>query len=248
MTNLKNYLNDGADYQAQSVLAYLRTHLIIEESGNDKFKKYYPMIKAGRWENCREQGYVLTMNKQRNGERLNIAFFEHRNSDDLCALSWHQNTTNTPTIDTADFKNECYSDKYDVSFRVAYMEIIKMCEWIIKQFSEEWQSNDSIKWKLKDNEKVKLPSLDDLSNLDGLVGKKWFFRTTTYHMVGRVIKRIGDFIQLENALWVADSGRFTNAIKEGKLNEVEPVGLCFINLDSVTDFFPWSHDLPKDQK
>ena len=41
---------------------------------------------------------------------------------------------------------------------------------------------------------------------------------------------------------------FMNAIKEGKLNEVEPVGDAFLNLDSVTDAFPWVHPLPKEQK
>ena len=55
-------------------------------------------------------------------------------------------------------------------------------------------------------------------------------------------------MHLENASWVADSGRFMQAIKNGKLNEYEEVGECFVNLDSVTDFFPWKHSLPKGQK
>jgi hypothetical protein len=67
-------------------------------------------------------------------------------------------------------------------------------------------------------------------------------------MVGKVAKQVGDFLMLENASWVADSGRFTQAIKQGKLNEVEPVGNCGVNLKAVTDFFPWKHLLPKEQK
>ena len=39
-----------------------------------------------------------------------------------------------------------------------------------------------------------------------------------------------------------------NAIKDGTLDEVEPVGDAFVNLDAVTDFFPWKHTLPNDQK
>jgi hypothetical protein len=38
------------------------------------------------------------------------------------------------------------------------------------------------------------------------------------------------------------------AIKKGTLNEVEPVGTVFVNVQTVVDFFPWKHDLPKDQK
>jgi hypothetical protein len=81
-----------------------------------------------------------------------------------------------------------------------------------------------------------------------LVGKKFFFRTVTYHLVGKVEKIIGNFAVLSNASWVADSGRFMNAIKEGTLEEVEPVGKAFINLNSLVDFFPWNHKLPTNQK
>ena len=88
----------------------------------------------------------------------------------------------------------------------------------------------------------------EVENYDDLVGGKWFFRTVTYHATGRVTKRIGDFLQLEDAAWIADSGRFMQAIREGVLNEVEPVGTMFINLKTVVDFFPWTHKLPTEQK
>jgi hypothetical protein len=84
--------------------------------------------------------------------------------------------------------------------------------------------------------------------LAGLVGQKWFFRTVTYHLVGRVVKYFDNFFLLEDASWVADSGRFTQAIKAGKLNEVEPVGMTLVNLDSVVDAFPWTHALPTSPK
>lgn len=87
----------------------------------------------------------------------------------------------------------------------------------------------------------------DINALQDMVGEKYFFRTVTYHMTGRVKKVIGSIIELENAAWIADSGRFMNAIKEGKLNEVEPVGRAYINIQTVVDFFPWKHALPEKQ-
>ena len=90
-------------------------------------------------------------------------------------------------------------------------------------------------------------SFKDITQLSDMVGEKFFFRTVTYHMTGRVKKVIGSILELENAAWIADSGRFMNAIKEGKLNEVEPVGRAFININSVVDFFPWKHVLPEKQ-
>jgi hypothetical protein len=82
---------------------------------------------------------------------------------------------------------------------------------------------------------------------DELVGQKLFIRTVTYHMTGKVVKRMGAFIQLEDAAWIADSGRFSDAIKNGDLSEVEPVGTAWVNLSSVVDFFPWKHKLPTKQ-
>ena len=76
----------------------------------------------------------------------------------------------------------------------------------------------------------------------------YFFRTVTFYLVGRVVQQENNFVELADASWVADTGRFMNAIKNGTLCEVEPVGTAFINLDSVVDFFPWVHALPDKQK
>lgn len=87
----------------------------------------------------------------------------------------------------------------------------------------------------------------EINELKDLEGGKYFIRTITYHHVGKVIKVSGNLIELENDSWVADSGRFMQAIKNGTLDEVEPVGTAFINIASVVDFFPWKHDLPTEQ-
>jgi hypothetical protein len=39
-----------------------------------------------------------------------------------------------------------------------------------------------------------------------------------------------------------------DAIKKGELNEVEPVGIALLNIDSITDGFPWNHPLPTETK
>jgi hypothetical protein len=81
------------------------------------------------------------------------------------------------------------------------------------------------------------------------IGKSYFIRTVTYHLVGKVTKYAqGGFLMLSDASWIADSGRFTQAIKDGKLNEVEPVGDAIVNLAAITDAFPWLHALPAAQK
>lgn len=81
------------------------------------------------------------------------------------------------------------------------------------------------------------------------VGGSYFFRTVTYFATGKVKAVVGQFLVLEDAAWVADTGRFTNALASGILSEVEPVEVeMFINMNSLTDVFVWKHKLPREQK
>lgn len=88
----------------------------------------------------------------------------------------------------------------------------------------------------------------EINTYEDLVGQKFFFRTVTYFLTGEVKKIVGRFVYLKNAAVIFDTGRFMEAIKNGTLSEVEPVGDAFVNMDSVTDFFPWKHKLPTEQK
>ncbi len=104
------------------------------------------------------------------------------------------------------------------------------------------ETYEKIKEQLEENEKI------DLSSLDELIGKKLFLRTVTYHLLGKCVKKFGNFVQLEEASWVADSGRFMDFLNKGEINEVEPVDTVWVNLNTVTDFYIWKHKLPKEQK
>jgi len=88
----------------------------------------------------------------------------------------------------------------------------------------------------------------EMDNYEQLVGKSLFMRTVTYHVVGKVEKVVGTFLLLSNASWVASSGRFMNAIKEGKLDEVEPLGEWAVNYNTITDMGEWKHSLDIGQK
>ena len=104
------------------------------------------------------------------------------------------------------------------------------------------EAYEAVKTQLEEQEKI------DLSSLQDMVGHAYFIRTVTYHLTGRVKKIMGNMLILETAAWIADSGRFMDAIKKGELNEVEPVGDAIVNLNAITDMFPWEHALPIEQK
>lgn len=116
----------------------------------------------------------------------------------------------------------------------------------IKQMTKTIEMSDELYEKLK--EEITLDGGKEINKYEDLVGGKYYFRTVTYHLTGEVKKIVGRFAYLKNAAWIADSGRFMNAIKDGILDEVEPVGDAFVNLDAVTDMFPWRHPLPTQQK
>ena len=90
MINIEHYMTDGANWQAQCVLAYLRRmgHSVVEDLTWDKEQRRAEgELQVGRCENCREQGYVFTITY---GVKQLAHFwvYEHRNSDDLCVVEF----------------------------------------------------------------------------------------------------------------------------------------------------------------
>jgi hypothetical protein len=72
---------------------------------------------------------------------------------------------------------------------------------------------------------------------EDLKGKNVFVRTVTYHYTGKVENVTGSFVKLSHVAWIADSGRFYDALKKEEFDEVEPfVSPIFLNIESIIDF------------
>lgn len=81
------------------------------------------------------------------------------------------------------------------------------------------------------------------------IGEKYFIRTATFFQLGRLKEICGKWLILEDAAWIADTGRFHEFLKDGKCNEYEAfVDNVFIPIDSVIDITIWSHSLFKGNK
>ena len=50
------------------------------------------------------------------------------------------------------------------------------------------------------------------------IGEKYFIRTVTLYYTGRVKEIRGNFIRLENAAWIASTGRFSEALRESSFD------------------------------
>jgi len=72
------------------------------------------------------------------------------------------------------------------------------------------------------------------------IGAEVFIKTVTYHYTGRIVDVSEGFVFLEDVAWIADSGRFTEFMKEEKEPqslEAELYGdrVVKINIGSVTE-------------
>jgi hypothetical protein len=77
------------------------------------------------------------------------------------------------------------------------------------------------------------------------VGNKVFIRTVTNYLTGKIVKIDKNFIELSTAAWIADTGRFSIALKTGVFSEVEPFpnNVC-VSIFSIVDCCEWKFDLP----
>jgi hypothetical protein len=133
-------------HAADAVLAYISRASGLEKTWGPDYKggkDYQAHPEIAEWHNCREQGYIIYLRSEDYEKQLNIAVFEHRNSDSICAVMWEQRTLNPPTIDTAEF-GDVYKTKWDISHSVNYDQASLMADWIINELESFW-----IKYKKK---------------------------------------------------------------------------------------------------
>jgi len=76
-------------------------------------------------------------------------------------------------------------------------------------------------------------------------GEQYFIRTVTYHAAGRCKCVVAGFVVLTDVMWVADSGRLSDALKDGfekqSQSELELIpNPLFVNINSIVDFTVYS--------
>lgn len=54
------------------------------------------------------------------------------------------------------------------------------------------------------------------------VGKAYFIRTVTHHLVGELVMVTEQELVLTKAAWIGHDGRFNEAVRTGEYDEVEP--------------------------
>lgn len=132
MIDIKCYMHDGANWQAQSILAYIRSisFFATDLAWNKEKHCSDAEIQVGRLENCREQGYVFTI--MYNYKQIaHFWVYEHRNFDSICVVEFEGTFINTPHIDQVPMK-----DKHDYTKSFDYGKIVDCGDWIVNRMKE----------------------------------------------------------------------------------------------------------------
>ena len=82
------------------------------------------------------------------------------------------------------------------------------------------------------------------------IGASVLIRSVTNYYTGQIVALERDMIVLRDAAWIAETGRFADALRTGTLGEVEPYpdGLVCVGRGAVIDVCVWAHPLPRVQR
>ncbi len=131
---MKIDLTFGVGYQAMAVLHFLKGLADGESDGVS--------WTTSPWYNGRECGVVLTVTRFGTGVKQSchsIAWFEHRNSDQICCLEWDHGMGINPVsanMDEAIVQAYKGDNKWSVAASFKYGEVGKVADWIYKRFGE----------------------------------------------------------------------------------------------------------------
>ena len=141
MISIESYMNDGANWQAQAVLACLRNWRedVLDVVWNGE--RYDAEIYVGRYENYNEQGYVISLVYDHVFQR-NYVVYEYRNSDDLCAFAYDEKTINTPTLSEI-------AEKYHAATKSGLGNYIKTFPFFHIEECVNYIKEDMIEWLSK---------------------------------------------------------------------------------------------------
>ncbi|MFO0906841.1 MAG: hypothetical protein U0835_00475 [Isosphaeraceae bacterium] len=96
----------GMNQQAAELLARMSSEII--ELPDSMFITTHPYC------NCREMGFILRIFSAR-ADSENIAFYEHRNSDQLCAIRWTGDVPISGAVTARDIPESAFPNKWSVS-------------------------------------------------------------------------------------------------------------------------------------
>ena len=135
--------NFGINWQALSVLANLQSRDGLECSWKDG--RYRAMVMSAPWYNGRERGVVFYLQHLASARQVNIAVFEHRVGDHICATEWEgELTLNPPTLEDVPTgrRNSLFDERWPNGY------VADAANWIYDRLERFWSSCESASEKV----------------------------------------------------------------------------------------------------
>lgn len=85
-------------------------------------------------------------------------------------------------------------------------------------------------------------------NSMNLEGKNLLVQTVTYFYTGEVIEETSKHLKLSKAAWIADTGRFSQALEKSVFDEVEPFPKSVFLMKAAIVALTEIDILPREQK
>lgn len=83
------------------------------------------------------------------------------------------------------------------------------------------------------------------------IGTSYLIRTITMIYTGKLVEVYKDELVLEQCAWIAETDRWSDTCRDGKLKEVEPyvqTDQVIIGRGAILDVSVWHKPLPSEQK
>jgi hypothetical protein len=82
------------------------------------------------------------------------------------------------------------------------------------------------------------------------LGKAVIIRCVTHYYTGKIVRVTPGELVIVDAAWIADAGRWGQALVDGSVNEVEPYpdGEVIVSRGAVVDVAEWHSPLPREVK
>ncbi len=95
-----------------------------------------------------------------------------------------------------------------------------------------------------------LPTIPASETYPYVIGERYYIEQVTKYFTGRLVGVTEKELILDQCAWIANTGRYAQAMQTGSFNEVEPFpdGLVFVMRGAGVIVKPWSLLLPRDQK
>jgi hypothetical protein len=105
--------------------------------------------------------------------------------------------------------------------------------------------------KIDEIEYIRADSVQPVKERKGAwtIGEQYLIRTVTMIQTGRLVYIDEHELVLEDAAWIADTGQFSDALKTGSFDEIEPFEFeVIIGRGSIVDASPFKNKLPRSKK